>query len=203
MRSVREAAGRHLGIQAPTTVRSVAGELAVPAGSTLDLMARLDQQLVVRASPSLLPASVKGTAQLELTSDGFCSLRGHVHENGFLPHKWALVAAPQFADADGHGFAFTDSGKVTNSRDSDIDQAGWDSRISANWDQLKDAPVHFRLEVDVAVVDVVGAVLKALVGIAPIVLFVLFVSGSGPVRRVENPDGSISYQREFGSGSKP
>jgi hypothetical protein len=194
MQSVRDSAARHLRIQAPLTVRSVAAELGVSAGSTLDLVGRLQQHRTNTTSGSLLPSSVKGSATLEFTSDGFWSYRGHVHENSFVPHNWVLVAVPHVVDENGTAFAFTAQGKVTDDRDSDFAQNGFDPRISAHYDQLAQAAVTFKLDVNVNVGHLIGDVFELLSEtVLPIALIVVWVSANGPVERRENPDGSVTF----------
>jgi len=196
VRSLRAAANEHLRLTAPLTVRSVAGELAVPVTSTRDLLGRLDQQVETRSSGSLLPASVKGSATFEFTSDGFWSFSGHVHENSFIGHKYVFAAGPHFSDADGNGFVVSHEGSVTDSRDSDFDKSGWDPRISANWDQLKGASVSFKLEVDIAPGDVIKGLLGAIAFAGVMLLVVLPLFASAGVKKIEIGDGTHSYSRE-------
>jgi hypothetical protein len=194
MESLRQSAHRYLRIAAPLSVRSVAGELAVPARSVRDLLDRLRQHRVVFSSGSLLPSSVKGTATLILCSDGMWEFSGHVHENGFLKHNYVLAAAMHVVDEANRVFAVANDGSVTDSRDDDFQHRGWDRRVSAHWDQLKTGPVTFRLEVGLDRAAM-GELLLAL--LTPILIaagVVYLVASGGPVRK---DPATGSYSKEF------
>jgi hypothetical protein len=195
VRSLRGAAHEHLRIEAPLTVRSVATELAVPARSARDLLDRLDQHKVSHFSGSLLPSSVKGSATFELTSDGFWSFSGHVHENGFIGHKYVFAAGPDFSDPDGNGFVVAQESSVTDSRDSDFEQHGWDPRISAYWDQLRQVGVSFRLEVDIRPGDVLKSLAGVLALAGVIVLVLNPLAADAGIKKIEIGDGTSQYYR--------
>ena len=189
MTSLREASRRHLKIDwDPIAVRSIARLLEVSPHSLRDLLDRLDQKKMTRSSGSLLPSSVKGTATLELTSDGFYRFSGHVHENGFLKHDYTLVAVPNFVDADGTVLYFAETGEVSDALDSDFDRMGWDPFISKHWDQLNRGSVGFRLEVTHDV-DLVALITGLVVIVGAVALSIYVSKHPERVRRTE--DGGI------------
>jgi hypothetical protein len=148
MTSVRTAAGQYLDIRAPMTLRRIGEQVGQPAGSTRVVLDRLDQRFSETFSGSLLPSSVKGTAWLRMASDGHYWFQGHVHENGLLSHSWSFAAGPNVVDADNNVFVVAATGRVTDEHSSDdFNITGQDPRIAALWDQIRVAPVTFRLEV--------------------------------------------------------
>ena len=197
MQSLRQSSGRYLRLSAPLSIRSVAAELDVPARSLRDLLDRLQQHQVVIRSGSLLPSSVKGTATLVLCSDGMWEFSGHVHENGFVKHDYAIAAAPQFVDGAGIALMFGHEGSVTDSRDDDFVKRGRDRRISRHWDQLRNRPVTFHLDVGLSL-DGMGKVLgEIFVGLVTGIVVVAFaVVFSGKVGAHKDPDGTVHFYRE-------
>ncbi|MFC5923352.1 hypothetical protein [Micromonospora vulcania] len=148
MTSVRTAAAQYLDIQAPLTLRHVGAQVGQPAGSTRVTMERLDQTFSQTFSGSLLPSSVKGTAWLRMASDGHYWFQGHVHENGFLSHSWSFAAGPNVVDQNRNVFVAVATGRVTDEHSSDdFSITGHDPRIAALWEQIRYAPVTFRLDV--------------------------------------------------------
>ncbi|WP_433119484.1 hypothetical protein [Micromonospora sp. CA-246542] len=148
MASVRTAAGRYLDIRAPLTLRQVGAQVGHPAGSTRVAMDRLEQEWTETFSGSLLPSSVKGTAWLRMASDGHYWFQGHVHENGFLSHSWSFAAGPNVVDQHKQVFVAVATGRVTDDHSSDdFSITSQDPRIAELWEQIRYAPVSFRLDV--------------------------------------------------------
>jgi hypothetical protein len=194
MKTLRHSAHRYLRLAPPLSLRSVAAELAVPPRSARALLDRLDQHKRTVSSGSLLPSSVKATATLTLCSDGMWEFSGHVHDNGFIGHTYALVAAPLFVDGDGRALAFSNEGEVTDRKDDDFAQSGWDDRISRHWDQLARVPVEFALKVDSNLDNILGKVAATLGAIA-VILFSADQAGFIRSRKVDNGDGTHHYER--------
>ncbi|MGN9811265.1 hypothetical protein ACTMSW_18125 [Micromonospora sp. BQ11] len=173
MTSLRTAAVQFLDIRTPVTVRQVGAQVGNPMGSTRVTMERLDQTFAETFSGSLLPSSVKGSAWLRLASDGHYWFQGHVHENGFLSHSWSFAAGPHVVDENKKAFVAVATGRVTDSESSDdFSISGHDPRIAALWDQIRYAPVTFRLEVTAnfrELAEKVGNVILTAVGITGII----------------------------------
>ncbi|MCX5070210.1 hypothetical protein OOJ91_30625 [Micromonospora lupini] len=148
MTSVRTAAAQYLDIRAPLTLRHVGAQVGQPGGSTRTAMDRLEQEWSHTFSGSLLPSSVKGTAWLRMASDGHYWFQGHVHENGLLSHSWSFAAGPNVVDQNKNVFVAIASGRVTDDHSSDdFSITGQEPRIAELWEQIRYAPVSFRLDV--------------------------------------------------------
>ncbi|WP_435208962.1 hypothetical protein [Micromonospora sp. bgisy143] len=195
MTSVRTAAVRYLDIRAPLTLRQVGAQVGHPAGSTRVVMDRLEQQWSETFSGSLLPSSVKGSAWLRMASDGHYWFQGHVHENGFLSHSWSFAAGPNVADQDGNAFVAIATGRVTDDHSSDdFDISGQDPRIAELWEQIRYAPVSFRLDVTANFAEVaekVGVAILTGLGFAALVGSINILGAKGADCR-EDSNGRVT-----------
>jgi hypothetical protein len=146
------------------TVRQLADAFGVsPPISVRDLIRRGRPETAIRDSGDLGPSTVTGQAKLFLTSEGFWSFSGHVHESGALSHEYAFGAVLDFVDPDGTAFAFANSGEVhgalaPGSPDDAWQQNGHDRRIGTHWDEIKNAGAHFKLDVNTDAGGIVASI---------------------------------------------
>lgn len=172
--SLRGAARKFVLPNAPLSVTALARkELCLTSSvSVRDLMRRLQPEIATFRSGSISATTVRGQAVLGVSSDGFCSFRGHVHENGVVSHDYSFGAVFQFVDPDGTVYACVNSGSVhgalsLGSRDDDWQEDRRDCRISANWDSIKRSPVRFGLKVDLNELDLILDIAGALFPVVP------------------------------------
>jgi uncharacterized protein with LGFP repeats len=126
---------------------------------------------------------VSGSAQLAITSNGFWSFRGNVHDAGFVGHNYAVGIAIDFRDAGGRAKAVTQEGSLhgtlaIGSRDDDWQQNGPDTPdafLIDNWDALQNVGIKWTLHVSTSAIDVVETILFPLAAVVVAVAIILFV----------------------------
>jgi hypothetical protein len=103
-----------------------------------------------------------------LNSAGGWSYKGHLHNSGFVGYGVSIASALHFKDAANRLPAFAEQthlGGTTSadSRDHDIEQAGFNSIIRENWDTIRYTGMTTRLEVDTTIGDVLELISTAVV----------------------------------------
>jgi hypothetical protein len=127
---------------------------------------------------------VTGWAQLAITSNGFWSFRGHVHDAAFIGHNYAVGVAIDFRDASGKTIAVTQEGSLhgtlaVGDRVDDWQQNGSDtpdSFIVDNWDALRHVGIKWTLHVSTSAIDVVETIVFPLTVVVIGAGLILFAS---------------------------
>ena len=143
----------------------------------------LAHETVVFDSGMLGPSTVSGQAQLALSSDGFWSFRGSVHESGAVGHNYFFAFALNVTDSAGKTLAFVQQGSVSGtfdvgSRDDTWQQDGYDPFIVASWDTIRTSGYNARLHVSTDPLQAVEAVLAGLFTAAAAAGFAVFAANA-------------------------
>jgi hypothetical protein len=146
------------------------------------------------------PSTDTGNAELWLSSEGFWSYRGWVHESGAFGHNYVLGMALTYDDGSGRPFTFANQGTVhgtfdVGSRDDSWTQDGYDRRIADNWDVIKYTGWRANLHVATNPLAITEAVLIGLaigVGVAGFTLFAGSPDTHCSVRGEITSDPSVS-----------
>jgi hypothetical protein len=130
---------------------------------------------------SMNASFVSGTAQFGITSNGFWSFRGEVHDAGFFGHNYAVGIVVDFRDAGGNAKAVTQEGSLhgtmaAGDRSDNWQQNGGDPDpfIIDNWDALQNSDIKWTLHVSTSAIDIVETILYPLVVIVAAVAIILF-----------------------------
>jgi hypothetical protein len=139
---------------------------------------------LILESGELNADTVRGWAQLGISSDGFWSFRGHVHEDGFVGHNYAFTVALEFIDLSGNVPIFSQEGGLGgtvdpfDSRDEDWQQDGQSSMFNQNWETIRSQGIRTNLHVATDPFQVVETVFLPLIAAVVAIGFILFASDS-------------------------
>lgn len=125
-----------------------------------------------------------GATSLVLKDDGTCLFHGHFHDAGFVPYGVAFAMVVH-TDS-GKAFSFTKSGRVsgtleiiedaTKSRNFDWEETIHNDAVKAAWpDIVHGFDFHWKAEVNVDVMKLLGDVVGVVKQVAPLVATVVAV----------------------------
>jgi hypothetical protein len=129
------------------------------------------------------PATLGGSSQLAVNSDGFWQFTGHVHDSGFFDLFYASLIVLDFHDGTHEARVFQRDGSVTGtgnpfgSRDDDWVVTGRDQFFADNWDLVKQAIGHSRLHASAEFFDVLEVVLAPFLAEIGLVKFLIEQAG--------------------------
>ena len=146
--------GEALGLSPPISVRDIVSGLQGLPG----------QQMLFATGP-LGPSTVTAFAQLMISSEGFWSFRGSIHESGAVGHNYALgMSLLDLKDSSGQVVSFKNEGTVHGrfefgSSDDNWQQDNQNQLIADNWEIAKNSGMHYDIEVSTDALDVIEAAL--------------------------------------------
>jgi hypothetical protein len=174
-------------ISYPITVRALAKRFqfqSLPISLKTLMETQPKPEQLVLESGKVHAGTVGGWAQLGISSDGFWSFRGHVHEDGFVGNNYALTITLEFIDSSSNVPIFLQEGVVGgtvnpfDSRDEDWQQDGQNSIFNQNWETIRNQGIRTNLHVDTDPLQVVETILWPLVAVAAAVGYILILSDS-------------------------
>jgi hypothetical protein len=170
-------------ISFPVSLRKLAHRVqlsSLPTSLKTLIQTQPKPEHLILQSGELHADTVRGWVQLGISSDGFWSFRGHVHENGFVGHNYAFTVALEFVDSSGNVPIFSQEGALGgavnpfDSRDEDWQQDGQSAILNQNWETIRGQGIRSKLHVATDPFQVVAVVFMPLVIIAAGVGYILF-----------------------------
>jgi len=185
LRSAVQQGGKVPGGQTVKVAEFAAGIGLTPPFSLRDVILSFDPVGKFLSSGTLAPGNVTGWCQLGVTSDGFASFRGHVHEAGLIGDNYIFTAQLNWQDPTGKYPVFVHTGSVAgqaefgSSDDSFQDDGTFYSPLrSHQWDAIQNAGSNFNLHVQTDPWQVVEAVVAGLIGLAVGAFVIWFTGGA-------------------------
>lgn len=145
------------------------------------------------------PSTTTAWAQVGMQRDGRTSFRGSIHESGAIGHQYiSAVAFLDIKDAEGRTLVFAHPGSVAGTwvvgkSTQDWQDDGISQLVEAQWDQIKNSRIEWKLHVSTDPSDVLGLAAEGLfVGV--VVVAAILVGGSNKCTwdTYTNEDGQLT-----------